>query len=231
MRQANGVVRDSTLLVATQRKRRHARTQALCQSLKLRSPRTQRSLVACGAGSILPQSPAKYETRNTYYLAPWTPQTGLGDGYDRLRCTYKSNVVIGTPKEQKNLTAKDVTGDSKVIVDSSTYQEANSVSVSASGSAWGASASASGSIAAQASHSSRAVTALINFQWLADPFTAFDVSEAGNDVMLQPTARQFLQENGPVAFHEEYGSHCVIGYRYGVFLAAPLPSCGWHGHM
>ena len=183
-------------------------------------PRARRSLVTCGAGNILPQSPAEYEARSTYYLAPWTPQTSIGDGFDRLTCTFKNNVVIGTPKEEGNLSSKDVSGFREVVDDSSTYARANSLSASASGEAWGVSVSASGSIATQASHSSRTVTALVNFQWLSDPFTAFDVSETGNDVMLQPTARQYLQENGPVPFHEKYGTHFVVGHRSGMLLAA-----------
>ena len=174
----------------------------------------------------MPQSPANYENANSYYLAPWTPQTGLGDGFDRLTCTYKNNVVVGTPKEEGNLSSKDVSGFREVVDDSSTYARATTSSASASVSAWGVSVSASGRIATQASHSSRAVTALVNFQWLSDPFTAFNVSEAGNDVMLQPSARQYLQENGPSAFHEKYGTHYVIGHRLGTFMAVQLSFFG-----
>ena len=116
--------------------------------------------------------------------------------------------------------SSEVSSFYEVVHDSSTYARARTTSGSVSGSAWGTSASVSGSIAAQASRSSRTVTTLINFHWLSEPFTALDVSEPGNDVTLTPDARQYLLDVGPVAFHSKYGTHYVIGDRYGMLLVA-----------
>ena len=121
--------------------------------------------------------------------------------------------------------SSEVSSFYEVVHDSSTYARARTTSGSVSGSAWGTSASVSGSIAAQASRSSRTVTTLDNFHWLSEPFTALDVSEPGrssrgNDVTLTPDARQYLLDVGPVAFHSKYGTHYVIGDRYGMLLVA-----------
>eukprot|EP00892_Ulva_mutabilis_P008089 jgi/Ulvmu1/5652/UM237_0002.1 len=183
----------------------HARPQ--CRRLRV--------VVRSESGGIVPQSPAKFVSENTYYLAPWTPQAAVGDGFDRLRCEYKNSAVTATQADKAAPIAKSLNQFVSVVSDSSSYAEAFSASTSASCSGWGASASVSAELATSAEHSSRSVTALLNFQWLAEPFTAIKLNDPSSDAKLQPHAREFLEANGPVAFAEEYGTHFVIGYTMG----------------
>lgn len=170
---------------------------------------------------IIPQSKATTETLQGCLRAPWVDQTALGDGFCRLTCKYKHNVVTGTETPiDSAVISKRVTEHIEVTETESQFASAFSTSASAAFSGWGASVSATASLATQTSLSSRSVTALVNFEFLSEPHYALHPNKPDNDVQLQPDAKDFLADQGPVKFHQRYGTHYVIGYTIGVTHAS-----------
>ncbi len=51
--------------------------------------------------------------------------------------------------------------------------------------------------------------------YLSDPVTIIDPANEMADVGLTPSAIDYMQNHGPVAWHAKYGSHFISGYTKG----------------
>lgn len=165
---------------------------------------------------IVPHSNTVAEDLQDALKAPWTNEASVGRGFDRLTCQYKQSAISATPKPLKDAVLSKRTTDHLSITESSyEYSRNFSTATSASFSGWGASVSASAAYATNAKHSHKSVTTLINFEFLSEPHNALEPTQPGSDAKLHAEARELLAEEGPVKFHEVYGSHYVKGYTVG----------------
>ncbi len=86
---------------------------------------------------------------------------------------------------------------------------------SASFEGWGASGSASYKSLSSLHITTKDLTAMASMVYLSDPVTIIDPANEMADVGLTPSAIDYMQNHGPVAWHAKYGSHFISGYTKG----------------
>ncbi len=124
-------------------------------------------------------------------------------------CTYMASSTVASPGGLPHARSSP-----KLIMHTPTIPW-QSTGGSASFEGWGASASASFKSLSSLQLSTKDLTAMASMVYLSDPVTVINPAVSTLEVKLDPSAEELLRSQGPVAFHEEFGSHFISGYTKG----------------
>lgn len=169
------------------------------------------------------------EHTNTEYhcsRAPWCDHTAIGQGFDRITAQFRPVAITFTPKQLPDPVVAPsfqykVTDD----VQESAEFLSNGFKLGASVPMWGstsAHSSASRKFSQNLKSTKNSQVAMLRMQFVSEPRIAIQPADASSNVQLTTSAGTLLKEQGPLAFHDKFGTHYVSGHTFG----ARMPCLG-----
>jgi hypothetical protein len=180
--------------------------------------------------SVLPQVDYIPEGEYKYFRTVWTDSAQVGKGFNRMTNVFTTSAIsynYDAALERRD-TAVTATQDYSMIENASDFETNMRAGGNASIEGWGAKVSAAYETSTQTKYSETSITLSLRKSYISKPVTVIQPTKPEQKVALTDEAYNYLKTNGPIKFHNKYGSHFVSGYTFG----APQDSaCFWGCYM